>query len=285
MHTYHYLFFLLMLHAHSMNAQTSLVCPSNSQHENNLHAPLQISTQVLHPSCSGQLGLLTILAQGGIPPYAYFANGNAVTPSSNLYAGTYTIIVLDASNNMAQTQITLLNPTPLNVQYCLLPPSCLACLTPINVIPSGGTAPYSIFINSQLGISPILLAPGTYSMLVEDANACTFTTTFKVAKPLSTKVAISKIQSLYQTRSDADDWVYPNPFQHKLSIRTNATNSSIEYLYVTNISGRILYSVQPTEPSIPFNETINTYAWPPGVYQIVLCNNEKQIIRKTLFKY
>jgi hypothetical protein len=267
------LMLVLLLHLGSINAQ----CQQGFLNPSNAHSPLQANTQILHPSCAGQLGLLTILAQGGVPPYSYFVNGNAVTPSSNLFAGTYTISVFDAANNVVQTQATILNPTPLNVQYCLLPPPCAACLTPVNIIPSGGTPPYSYFVNAQQGTPPFLLTAGTYPVFVEDANACSFTMNIKVAKSNNTTSPISIKKYLITM----DDIVYPNPFQHKLNLQINNPEIPIEFIQITNMSAQVMYVSQQNANGI---QSINTYAWPPGIYRVMLRNEQKQVFTKTIIK-
>jgi hypothetical protein len=271
------LFLLSVLHANAVNAQIQQAFLHQSNEHGYIHSPLQVNTQILHPSCSGQLGLLSILAQGGVPPYSYFANGNAVTPSSNLYAGIYTISVYDAASNVVQTQATILNPTPLNMQHCILPPACAACLTPVNIIPSGGTPPYSYFVNAQQGTPPFLLAPGTYAVLVEDANACSITTNIKVPKPIHTNSPIGIKKYLI----NMDDLIYPNPFQYRLTIQTNNPEMPIGYVQITNLSAQVMYASQHSPTT---SHSIDTYSWPPGIYYVVLQNKQQQLIRKTIIK-
>lgn len=268
------LFQLFALHADIMNIQFEKGFLRKSNEHHMAHIPFQVNTQIIHPSCSGQLGLLTVLAQGGQPPYSYFANGITITPSSNLYAGTYTISVYDAANNVVQTQAAILDPTPLNMQYCIFPPSCAACLTPVNIIPSGGTPPYSYFVNAQQGTPPFLLTSGTYVILVEDANACTFSLNIKVPKPINNSPIGIKKQLL-----NIDDFVCPNPFQYKLTFQNNNPELPIEYVQITNLSAQVMYATQ----NLITNQSIDTYSWPPGIYQVIL-QCKQQLFRKTIIK-
>lgn len=263
-------------------------------------SPLNISTQIISPSCSGQYGLLTILAQGGQPPYSYFANGININPSSNLLAGTYTITVTDFVQNSIQTQISIIQPTPLNVQICSSPPACIACNTPLYVTPSGGTPPYSIYVGGQQGISPFLLAQGTYNIIVEDANACSFSTNYKVSKPI-TKFSKNNLgvqgddEQKNETDSNFEHYLHknfntvfkneiadygvnihasPNPFSQQLHVEFDNKLINAKKVYVLDINGRLIWNSQLMSVPIHNILSIPTSMWPSGMY-ILLIQTEK----------
>lgn len=273
-------------------------------------SPLQINTQIINPSCAGQYGLLTIMAQGGQPPYNYVANGVNVTPSSNLYAGTYTITVTDALLNSGQTVVIISAPTPLNSQSCIYSPACLACNIPLSVTPAGGTPPYSIFVNGQLGNSPFLLPAGSYQVVVEDANACSLTTYVKITKPITISSGIKLKPNAFQLVKHITNWlasnntntnqstnqaignqpeepqaiIYPNPFQHQVTIYLKANKEVIENAVIRNIYGHTMWQLPSIETNP--NQVINLYVntWPPGVYSLDIQLKNHQIIQKKLLK-
>lgn len=158
---------------YTLQATDALGCSTQTMLQLNAVNPLQLSTQIVHPSCFGSYGLLTILAQGGNGGYTYHVNGSPVTPSSNLIAGTYTVMVSDVLGCTAQTVITINQPTPINIQTNVQAPTCLGCLGTLTIIPSGGVPPYLFFVNGQSSGMSISLVAGTYTVIVEDANACT----------------------------------------------------------------------------------------------------------------
>lgn len=149
-----------------------------------LSAPLQLNVQIAPPSCYGQLGLLTILAQGGNGGYTYKLNGITVTPSSNVYAGTYTVTVCDMLGCTIQTVVTVSSPPQLVITTNIQSPQCLNCLHTLNINATGGTPSYLYYVNAQVGNATWNLMPGTYTILVEDANACTATSGISINPPV-----------------------------------------------------------------------------------------------------
>ena len=278
----------VLLSACSSNGAMS-ICPSAT-------TPLQVATQILQPSCTGQVGLLTILAQGGTPPYLYQANGNYISPSSNLFAGVYTITVSDASFNSIRTNITIIKPTPLNFQYCLLPPACQACLTPVSINPAGGTPPYTLFANAQQGNSPFLLPIGTYTISVQDANACSASAIIKISKPSNTGTITSIKQfanSSYNNMSNkhhscsivessqAFESIYPNPCQDVLFIKPNSQNKTSPSFNIIDATGRVMYSNNNT-PNQQYE--VQTIQWPPGLYFLIIYNEQTSFLYKQILK-
>src|SRR5690606_1195871 len=68
-------------------------------------------------SCNGKNdGSITISVTGPNPPFTYSwspSGGNGAT-ASNLTAGTYTVTVIDAVNDMVSENFTITEPAPLN---------------------------------------------------------------------------------------------------------------------------------------------------------------------------
>ncbi len=151
--------------------------------------PTALTTTPVNTNCGANTGAVTIGATtGGTGPFTYNFNslGFSGTMSYNsLAAGTYTVIVKDAHGCTFSTTASVGNNSG---------PSALAT-TPVNSncgtntgsvtigATTGGTAPYSYNFNS-LGFSATTtfnnLASGTYTVLVKDANGCTFSTTATV---------------------------------------------------------------------------------------------------------
>ncbi|MBU3675836.1 MAG: T9SS type A sorting domain-containing protein [Chitinophagaceae bacterium] len=165
-------------------ASDAYTCNIETTIQVQLSAPLQVNVQIAPPSCFGQLGLLTILAQGGNGGYTYKLNGVTVTPSSNVYAGTYTVTVSDLLGCTIQTVATVSSPPPLTITSNIQLPQCLNCLHTLNINASGGTPSYWYYVNGQNGNATWNLLPGNYTIVVEDANACNSTASIQINSPV-----------------------------------------------------------------------------------------------------
>jgi hypothetical protein len=118
-------------------------------------------------ACNAGSSTVTVTAAGGTGPYTG-AGTFTVT------AGTYTYTVTDFNGCTATTTITVTEPTPLIATISAPPILCAGATTTITVGASGGTGPYS-------GTGSYVVAAGTYSYTVTDANGCISTVTITIA--------------------------------------------------------------------------------------------------------
>lgn len=144
--------------------------------------PVINSTTVTDPLCFGGTdGEVDINATGGTAPLEYsIDNGTTYQPGNiftGLSAGNYNIVVQDANGCQVPGIITVVNPVEIVLNPVATEPSCGNSNGEINLNVTGGVAPLqfsndggttfqgtSIFTN---------LGPGTYDIVVEDANGCT----------------------------------------------------------------------------------------------------------------
>jgi len=153
---------------------------------NNSPAPTAVATTLVNTTCGTSNGSVTIGAvTGGTAPYTYSFNASAFTSTTSytgLAAGTYSIIVRDANNCTFTTSVTLTNsPGPTALATSSTPAACGASTGTATIgAVTGGTGPYTYNFNS-LGFSGTTnftgLASGSYTVIVRDANNCTFSTT------------------------------------------------------------------------------------------------------------
>ncbi len=157
-------------------------------------------------SCkSGNDGIITVQATGGIPPYSYIltsSNGMPATTSTTgiftgLSVGDYTVVVRDAlfstTNNCVKqvSGIIITEPTVLLGAAASVTPNhpnyditCFGGTTTVNVAPNGGTNNYTVSLggitltatNTQTA-SFANLAVGTHTFIIKDANLCETTIT------------------------------------------------------------------------------------------------------------
>ncbi|MFI5148449.1 MAG: gliding motility-associated C-terminal domain-containing protein [Bacteroidia bacterium] len=151
--------------------------------------PTALATTPTNTSCGSSTGSVTIGATtGGTGPFTYNFNSlgySSTTLYSGLAAGTYTVLVKDANGCIFSTTATVGNNSgPTALASTPTNASCGASNGSVSIgSTTGGTGPYTYNFNS-LGFSSTTtyngLPAGTYSVIVKDANGCTFTTSVTI---------------------------------------------------------------------------------------------------------
>ena len=125
-------------------------------------------------------GGINLEISGSVSPYSIsWSNGETVEDQTNLYAGSYSVIITDQNNCIVTDQITLNEPTPLSLNFEIsnyngFNVSCYGFEDGyINSVISGSVPPYSFQWNSGLNTQNLfLLSSDNYSLLVTDLNNC-----------------------------------------------------------------------------------------------------------------
>ncbi len=150
--------------------------------------PIDVVATITNNNCYGQCtGQISVTASGGVSPYTFTWNTTPQTtgPSvSNLCAGSYTVTVRDANG------ITVANTYPVTSPPALgdkIDSTLITCYGAADGALSdsayGGTAPYTITWTPG-GSNPLSnLGPGTYAVLITDANGCTFNDQASLGQP------------------------------------------------------------------------------------------------------
>lgn len=130
-------------------------------------------------SCfGGNNGSATINSlSGGTPAYTYLwaAGGATTTTSSNLPAGTYTATVTDANNCTLSRTVSITQATSLTLNTTTITANCTLPTGGATVSASGGAPAYTYtWSTSAVGPAISNVTAGTYSILVKDANNCTY---------------------------------------------------------------------------------------------------------------
>lgn len=167
--------------------------------------PTAIATTTTPASCGASNGSVTLGAvTGGTAPYTYSFNGGAfgsTTSFTALAAGTYTIVVKDANGCTYTTTVTVTSSTaPTALVVTNVSATCGGSNGIINIgTVTGGTAPYTYSVNGSAFTSTTSysgFAAGTYTVIVKDANGCTFTTTTTIVNiPGPTALAVTTVNS------------------------------------------------------------------------------------------
>lgn len=126
-------------------------------------------------------GTITVTAGGGTPPYSYSLNGGPSQPGNvfnNVYAGNYTVTLLDDNNCSVSGSISVNNSYIISVDTISTTDISCAGIADgsITAIVNGGIPPYSYSINGvTFQSSPTFngLAGGTYIVIGRDSKGCT----------------------------------------------------------------------------------------------------------------
>ena len=160
-----------------------------------LTASVSATTNV---SCNGgSNGHATVTVGGGTPSYIYSwaPGGGTGATATGLAAGSYTVTINDANSCSSTKTVTVTQPTALS--------STVSSVTNLNcnggtngaatVSVSGGTPNYSFSWAPTGGnaSSATLLAAGSYTVTIEDANSCTITQSVTVTQPAAITSSVS----------------------------------------------------------------------------------------------
>ncbi len=157
---------------------------------NTSNGPSAIAVTTVDPSCSQTNGSVTLGAvTGGTSPYSYNFNGQGLSATisfSNLAAGTYSLEVSDGAGCIYVAPYIILTSLngPTDIVITISNTTCAQANGAINLgAVNGGLAPYQFSIDNQTFSTSTLfanLSAGNYILSVQDANNCSFDTSFTV---------------------------------------------------------------------------------------------------------
>lgn len=144
--------------------------------------------------CNDSTGSINISVDGGVSPYAFnWSNGDTTEDLTEVAAGEYCVVIVDANGCISDTFCFTLNEPPrLQIQPDITQPICNGSEDgSISVTVTGGTEPYSYSWNTNDTVPDISgLAAGTYSLTVTDLNGCTAEGDFTITDPDSVVITI-----------------------------------------------------------------------------------------------
>ncbi|MFT5919009.1 MAG: gliding motility-associated-like protein, partial [Granulosicoccus sp.] len=151
-------------------------------------------------SCNGLAdGSVEILATGGTPPFV-FDLGIGSQPSgifSNLIAGNYNVLITDANGCEFEVPFEITEPMPLSGGIDnQMDVTCFGGSDAmVTVFANGGTTPYTFDIGLGSQATGVFtgLASGAYTILISDANLCTYTVGVTIIEPTQLVVSVTSI--------------------------------------------------------------------------------------------
>jgi hypothetical protein len=169
---------------------------------------LIMNTGILNVTCNGSSnGALTINAIGGTGTLKYSLDGiNYQTGNSfnGLNGGLYTVFVKDANQCIVEEFARVNEPAPL---YAFAETKDVSCTGGNNgaviLTPMGGTTPYRYqWSNFQITKDLFDARAGSYSVVITDANGCTYNASYTVSQPDKPLVVNGAIDDAHTGASD-----------------------------------------------------------------------------------
>lgn len=201
---------------------------------------------ISNTSCfGGANGFAQVIVSGGTPTYTYSWNTIPVQTTSTatgLAAGTYTVTVTDAYGCQATRNFTITQPAALVASFGAQ--TNVSCNGGANgtatVSVTGGTGTYSYQWAPTGGTQPTAtgLFPGTYTVLVTDANNCQTTQSFTITQPTLLTSTISKTDVLCNGGSTGTATVIPN-------------GGTPNYVYQWRNSSNVIVGTSATATGLP----------------------------------
>ncbi len=148
-------------------------------------------------SCNGgNTGAATsTITSGGTPLYTYTwsPTGGNNSSATNLTVGNYTLIVTDAKGCKDTAYTIITQPTPITSTTTSSPATCGNSNGIANCFVIGGFAPYSYTWSPSGGNNPLAsgLAPGGYTLNINDANMCTYSTSINVGNKSAPIISVT----------------------------------------------------------------------------------------------
>jgi hypothetical protein len=195
---------------------------------NNQNAPVLNQQSLTNSSCNGgNNGTIQVLGTGGTGILQYSINGGSTYQTSGLFsaleAGTYSIIVKDASNCKFSQTYLISEPLPIETHAVSNSPACFGQSNgSINLTSaSGGTGTLTFSLNNlnyQSGQAFQGLAAGSYIVYTKDAAGCVNELPVMVSQP--TSLALGYVVNGVQCNNSGDG-----------TLQVNASGGTAPYEY------------------------------------------------------
>ena len=143
----------------------------------NQAAPQIITPTIVSPLCPNQSnGSITVVANGPVAGYSYTWNPGGSNNSilSNVPAGNYTLYLLDASNCITTSVITVPPAPSVNPISIVQKENCSAVDGAFTLNVTGGFPPYTYTTLPANTTGSVVtgLSSGSYTTIIEDSHAC-----------------------------------------------------------------------------------------------------------------
>ncbi|MEI6311032.1 MAG: T9SS type B sorting domain-containing protein [Bacteroidota bacterium] len=183
---------------YTITVTDSNACSANASFDITQPDSIYSNMSGVAPNCSGgNTGFAEIDVYGGTPAYAYVWSTTPTQTTniaSGLIAGTYTVTVTDSKGCTHTNSVVISANTPLSIIVNTINSSCASSTNgSISIVATGGTAPYTYFLNGIAQTTNVFtnLGAGTYSIEVRDVNGCSEFQTTTITAPEGFTVDLS----------------------------------------------------------------------------------------------
>ena len=167
---------VLIVGTYSVTVTDANGCSATAETSVEAGITIMLETDSKDETCTGTFdGSIDLTVIGGTAPFTYSWNTGEISEDiSGLGAGTYMVTVTDANGCSATTNATIEEGGSISLDASANPETCAGAEDGnASVTASAGTEPYSyLWSNGETTASIEDLAPGNYSVTVEDANGC-----------------------------------------------------------------------------------------------------------------
>lgn len=151
------------------------------------------NVMVTDPTCSdSNNGSIEIDLIGGTLPYSFnWSNNGTINNIYGLGSGIYTLEVSDSLGCILDTALNIQSPEPISVMASISAATCFGQNDgSVSLSVSGGTSAYEYFWSNSLGNSSSHndLYEGSYSILVSDANNCSWDSMITINQPTQVQI-------------------------------------------------------------------------------------------------
>ncbi len=147
---------------------------------NNVNAPIITFDSLHNVLCTGDNnGDIYVSVSGGVVPYTYVWNPNAIAQTEDLLqvsSGNYTLTVTDANGCLSSFDTTLIEPSPIGISSAITDATCGDCNGGASLTVTGGSGTYTYsWANNSTSAFVQNMCPGVYPVQVTDGNGCSST--------------------------------------------------------------------------------------------------------------
>jgi len=255
-------------------------------------------------------GGVTVAASGGTPQYTYELNGvtnNTGVFSNQLAEGVYTVNVTDANQCSAQTEVSITQPTVLQISATH---ENLRCKQDgsgsIDLTVLGGTPQYSYlwrYNNANYATTQDVtgIMAGDYTVTVTDHNGCPHDTTIRVTEPEGMTVTMSQpVAICLHDTADVSATVRDGTPPYRFSWSNGRTNEGVvtdeqavspnsTTTYTVNVldagdcpmSGQVTVTVNYPTTGIDNQKECDRYVWPTNGAEYTASTNNPMVSNLT----
>ena len=236
---------------------------------------LLVSATGTDVSCNGgNDGDIVIIGNGGLPPYTFTIENGA---PGQLSAGIYTVMVTDADNCTASTEVEVLEPTAIEIEISqVVNEENTTGNGAIVINVSGGVEGYTFswtgsnnFTSTEEDL--LNLSAGDYALVVTDANGCEMS---------SEVVTIDNLTSVEEPIWAKNLRLFPNPATDILTLELPEFTTSDLIVELLNVTGQTMQVIDKERNSNVLRMNVSTL--PSGLYWLKMQMEGELVVRKVV---